>query len=399
MKRLQALRKSLGFKDAEVAAAARWPLKRLREIEDSDDPEAQEADILRDLYGVDIEGLLSESEVTAKTSPVAGLLYSQSSTLDADTRFSLATSAIVAREVRHLQEMVGEGSPRELFESFRHNPDYAHPREGTPQRLAEKVRSDLQLGDEPISSLSSDVLPRLGVLTLWERVAPDVEAFSFIDSEGSPVFVLNLDGRHTRGVFGRRIALAHELCHVLFDRPKMSSMGRMCELDQPSRMRRDPMAAVEQRARAFAVHLLLPAAGVRRVWRGAGGDVAARIRLIMETFGAGYEAVRSQLKNLGLYDLSTPVLGVPVHAPPVWEESDPMPTLDPELERAGVPIQRATLLPGLVSRALSQGKISESRARELLRVSVGGWEAARSRIIPPEGSVFRTSSRLLEADG
>jgi len=67
-----------------------------------------------------------------------------------------------------------------------------------------------------------------------------------------PIIVLNRLCDDARGVSGRRITLAHELCHLLFDRSRLRSLarfeGRRAEADR----------LIEMRANAFAVELLAP---------------------------------------------------------------------------------------------------------------------------------------------
>jgi len=78
-----------------------------------------------------------------------------------------------------------------------------------------------------------------------------------------PLIVLNPSCPDARGVSGRRVTLAHELCHLLFDRSRMESLarfeGRGANSDRP----------IEMRANAFAVELLVPMSIL------VGGDGAA----------------------------------------------------------------------------------------------------------------------------
>ncbi|MGE4103104.1 MAG: ImmA/IrrE family metallo-endopeptidase [Pirellulales bacterium] len=67
-----------------------------------------------------------------------------------------------------------------------------------------------------------------------------------------PLIVVNTNCPHAHGQSGRRITLAHEFCHLLFDRSRMRGLarfeGRFADGDR----------LFEMRANAFAVELLLP---------------------------------------------------------------------------------------------------------------------------------------------
>ena len=67
-----------------------------------------------------------------------------------------------------------------------------------------------------------------------------------------PLVAINTECPDAVGPSGRRITLAHELCHLLFDRSRMQSFARFeggaAESDR----------LIEMRANAFAVELLAP---------------------------------------------------------------------------------------------------------------------------------------------
>ena len=71
-------------------------------------------------------------------------------------------------------------------------------------------------------------------------------------SKYKPLIVVNTNCAQSHGPSGRRITLAHEFCHLLFDRSRMRGLarfeGRFADGDR----------LFEMRANAFAVELLLP---------------------------------------------------------------------------------------------------------------------------------------------
>ena len=123
-----------------------------------------------------------------------------------------------------------------------------------------------------------------------------VRGVSIAGPQHRPGIVVN--SRHGANLYpsGRRFTLAHELCHLLFDREAGSRLA----------IASGPWAPqdVEKRANAFAAMLLMPAALVQRAvkkltapletWEGV-GEVARGLRM-------GHFSVLSHLKNLGYID-------------------------------------------------------------------------------------------------
>ena len=108
------------------------------------------------------------------------------------------------------------------------------------------------------------------------------------------------NGCHASNAYaaGVRFTLAHELCHLLFDR----ELG--CSLAVAS----GPWAscAVEQRADAFAAMMLMPVSLVKRVVAELAGSIATdkSIDEVASRLHAGRRAVLNHLTNLGFIDES-----------------------------------------------------------------------------------------------
>jgi Zn-dependent peptidase ImmA (M78 family) len=83
---------------------------------------------------------------------------------------------------------------------------------------------------------------------------PRIQAACVGSTQFAPLIAINTysDGMSGRHMSGRRTTLAHELCHLLFDRSRMQSFARFeggaAESDR----------LIEMRANAFAVELLAP---------------------------------------------------------------------------------------------------------------------------------------------
>ncbi len=106
----------------------------------------------------------------------------------------------------------------------------------------------------------------------------------------------DFNGDHNRDSAGLRFTLAHELCHILFDRDQGR---RLAVASGPWAPR-----AIEQRANAFAAMLLMPASVVKRVVAGLADSVATMesINQMAHRMGTGRLAVLRHLANLGFID-------------------------------------------------------------------------------------------------
>ena len=96
---------------------------------------------------------------------------------------------------------------------------------------------------------------------------------------------------------GRRFTLAHELCHILFDR---SAGQRLAVASGPW-----APPSLERRANAFAAMLLMPTEMVRRVVASMNKPVATAdgVDSIARRFDTGFSATLWHLRNLGFIDL------------------------------------------------------------------------------------------------
>lgn len=391
------IRESLGFQLAEVAAHCGWAPAYLRELEGASDVDDSVAMKLSDTYGIDVVRVLEGHEADLPPVGLRALLRAQAEVLDAESRFAIANAAAVASDASQLRKLLDEPLGwKAISQWFKHNPDYSHPRHGTPEVLAKQVRRGIKLADGPIRSVLLDVVAKLSIHVVTAELAPHIDAISFATSRTGGVIVLNRCGAHARNAFGRRVTLAHEVCHILFDRPKMRGFDDFCTVAKAGRTslqdkRLSTFAELERRARAFAVYLLAPRDALRDAWEQLEGTPAPRrVRLLMEHFGMGYEAVRAHLDSCKLLAIDEPMARVETDVPPSWEERDPLPIARGEGLEA-VPLSRRGDFTSLVMRAWRQGVISESGAREALRVELRHWPSARDQLLA--GQQTGTASR------
>jgi Zn-dependent peptidase ImmA (M78 family) len=129
-------------------------------------------------------------------------------------------------------------------------------------RLANRVRSLLDNEMDAIGDPRTLLEERFGVLVLAEPLTSSrVHAMTLKDNvTGAVAVVVNSAGERFQNPQALRVDLLHELAHVLFDPPNGDVNLVVDELDDA-----DPRKLIEQRARAFAAELLMPAEGLRRL--------------------------------------------------------------------------------------------------------------------------------------
>ena len=134
---------------------------------------------------------------------------------------------------------------------------------------------------------------RIGTLNLSDE---RVRGVSIAGPRHRPGIFLNRRYGANAGDAGRRFTLAHELCHLLFDR----------ERGRPLAVASGPWAprAIEQRANAFAAMLLMPTSLLKRTLAGLTVAVATKeaVDEVAERLHTGRLAVLNHLTSLGFVD-------------------------------------------------------------------------------------------------
>ena len=129
-----------------------------------------------------------------------------------------------------------------------------------------------------------------------ELLDDTVRGVSIAGSRHRPGIIVNSNCPANEHLSGRRFTLAHELCHLLFDR----EAGRRLAIASGRWAPRD----VERRANAFAAMLLMPTSLVQQAVAAQAVSVATveGVGKIAGTLRAGRPAVLNHLKNLGFID-------------------------------------------------------------------------------------------------
>lgn len=129
-------------------------------------------------------------------------------------------------------------------------------------RLANRIRALLGNEAGPIADVRLLLEDVFDVLVLAEPLKTRrVHALTVKDNvHGAVVVVVNAKSERFQNPQAVRVDLAHELAHVLFDPPNGDVNLVVDEADDT-----DSARHVEQRARAFAAELLMPAEGLRHL--------------------------------------------------------------------------------------------------------------------------------------
>jgi len=398
--RLIVLRTKLGFTREEIAGEAGWSRKRLRKMEAADaDLDVADALRLGDLYGVDIMEILDGRVLSGKFTPNATLLKSQADALPLPVRFEMTQALGVARDIKTLSTTLELPESPLSVTHFKEDRNLDHPKHGHPGVLAKRVRDYLECSSAVSSVLAQ--CKKLGVLVLSAKLLdPDLDGFCSFSLATGPVIIVNelLLGRP----LAFRTTVAHELCHLFFDRKKMRSFNRFCETDGAKKEDKkltgplDEFAWVEQRARAFQVALLAPQDEVLAAWKKLSVSTQknrdATLFKLSSMFGTGPLSVAWQLVNAGgrdwtaIRDTQGAMSAIGQEVSPMWSEDTEKLRAESRAATAAdiraapsMPVLRQGLLFRMVKDAVLRGDLSESWARELLRISLAEWLALRAQ--------------------
>lgn len=221
-------------------------------------------------------------------------------------------------------------------------------------RLAQRVRAALGNADEPI--------PHLGdVIALTLHIDVSVVAMDTARLRGAAVFsregaAIIVNASDDSRPLMRRRTVAHELCHALFDRHD-GSAGAVLDESFDERSENPP---IERRAGAFAAELLVPTAGLRVLFPSLSTmtsvDRATSVVVkAAEHFGAPLELTANQLTNQGYIHKA-------IREAVIRELAD---SAQPRVDDILSDVRERRVL-----QALTQERISEGRARELLGVAI-----------------------------
>jgi len=207
----------------------------------------------------------------------------------------LAESGWVIARQKSLLSLIGAPNTESL-ERFPPDDDYGYPTYERGYSLAARTRQILGLNPEaPIRSMRSLISDTLNIPLVQTRLGRGLAGATIANGEARGI-VVNIEGDN-QSVWVRRMTLAHELGHLLWD-PAQSlnrlMVDRYLDLAVNSSYRRDP---VESRANAFAIAFLAPPSAVDRMFHQADNIISAVFEVALH-FDVSVTAAAAHIGNV-----------------------------------------------------------------------------------------------------
>ena len=238
---------------------------------------------------------------------------------------------------------------------------------GWPEETRELLRIE---ADAPIWHLRQLIEKTLGVPVV-QQVLPTNVAGATIANGLSRGIAVNLQG-YNQNVWVRRMTLAHELGHLLWDPdPRLSNL----RVDDYGNINSNPQEAdyVEARANAFAIEFLAPQRSVVETFENE-TDMRVGLRKVMEKFGVSFTSARYHLLNASGASFPWESLnGVDSEPTDEWKMSE-----ESELDcfqRELLRDSRRGRFASLVVRAVMAKLLTEESAAMYLACSPGEYQA------------------------
>jgi Zn-dependent peptidase ImmA (M78 family) len=299
---------------------------------------------------------------------------------------NLTEAAWVTSKQSELSRMLNEQTQTLLRKRFQPDPDYRYPTYERGYLLADDSRSILGINEHaPIESMKRLVEGTLGIPVVQQQLAERFAGATIANGADRGIVVNEL-GLNSN-VWVRRMTMAHELGHLLWDpdaRLNRVMVDRYDDLQAdyvPERAIGLAKDSVEIRTNAFAVSFLAPPAAIREIVESSSDD-ADIVSEVMRKFGISATAAKHHIRNVSGRDVSAVSTRDMPMPSDEWVAAENM-TVDwfPLKE---TPISRRGRFAFLVVRAFRAGLISGDTAALYLRA--------------PEADFRRHQSIILEAN-
>jgi Zn-dependent peptidase ImmA (M78 family) len=177
-----------------------------------------------------------------------------------------------------------------LVEERPFNPSLAPYQAG--YELAEDVRDELDISPTQPEVNIKALLRKLGISVEEKKLETDsIRGVAVAGANFKSAILVNTTSPFNKTVEGRKFTMAHELCHILFDRTRARKLSHVSGTWTT--------APVEKRANAFAAMFLASRYAVKRTFKGATVEAIAKQARVL---GLGYSSLVEHLYNLGLID-------------------------------------------------------------------------------------------------
>ena len=254
----------LGLSLEDAASRTGFEAGRLSAIENGAvEPSGDEVLILADAYGEPVEYFIT-NERSASIEKASDLYRMYGDTFSPADRQSIQEFLKLCRMETEIEALLGS-RPR-VFD-FRPGRPHRHMKTHG-QQTAEKLRTDLGLGDRPVSN-PFQLARSLGCHVFRRKLTNSTVSGVMLRHEDfGPCILVN----YTEDLFRQHFSVAHELCHSILDndRSVTVSFERLNDEAQEELRKR------EWRANSFASHLLFPQNARDRMPLGGTDDDFAR---------------------------------------------------------------------------------------------------------------------------
>ena len=180
-----------------------------------------------------------------------------------------------------------------LVESRREAPIGVPYRDG--ERFAAELLEDLELATFGNFVDVRDVCSDLGIAVETVELETDsIRGVAFAGAGFSPRILVNPAHYFNENDSGQRFTIAHELCHILFDRTRARRLAHVSG--------RWASPAIEKRANAFAAYLLMPPPLVREILAGSLPVGVEEVKRLAAILKVNQSAIVEHLFNLAYID-------------------------------------------------------------------------------------------------
>jgi len=156
--------------------------------------------------------------------------------------------------------------------------------------LAYDLRDDLGIEADEIFVDIHGILKVLNIeITELKFETDSIRGIAIAGDGYSPAIIVNTNSFYNRNEAGKRFTLAHELCHILYDRTRARKISHVSGQWAPAR--------TEKRANAFAVMFLASTTALRKSFTSAKDD---DIHALAEQVSLGTSALIEHLFNINL---------------------------------------------------------------------------------------------------
>lgn len=379
---LRSWRADTGFSVEKVAQLAQLSPSIVERIESgTHDPSFEELDALANVLGLRSDEIYGDQ--VSESAPREGIRLLMKSAVayrpSENVRLRMLEAAAAARDLLELQS---ELRPRRGgFENFLSRPlaSSAEAPFKLGDKLAQEARQKFAI-QGPIASMRDLAQETLGIPIIAAELTVDgPDAFAVYAPGRRAAIILNLQGKNVHPLV-RRFSIAHEVGHILFDRPGMGALGMACQVSPERGL------DIESRANAFAMRFLLPYGPINKL--GHSILQPAVFREVMEKWGVHVSALQlyvEKVLKLSRDEVQSQLPDVDRSSPNRWSEAEELAEERRGLKR--VPMPRRGALAKLVLELVQKDKISRARARELLGIKgdVSIEELAAEADVPLDG--------------